>query len=193
MFSITLTQIVSILSQYGYAIVFPLSIFEGPIVAVLSGFLSSLGIFNPFIVYVIVLCGDFVGDTLFYSLGRFGQRPLAKYGPLFGVTQERIERAERYFLEKHTEAISLSKIVHGVGIVGLIVAGALKIPYGRFLLAAAPVTFIQYALFLLIGILFGHAYIQIGAYFDYFVSAITIVVLAVITLFFILRKKKNGN
>lgn len=188
----TLSQILSILSTYGYAVVFPISIFEGPIVMVLCGFLSSIGIFNPLVAYGIVVFGDFVGDTLFYSLGRFGQKLLALYGPRFGITEERIERAERYFLEKHTRAISLSKIAHGVGIAGLIAAGVLKIPYGRFLLAAAPVTFAQYALFLIIGILFGHAYIQIGKYFDYFVAIVAIAILATITLFFILRKK-NGN
>ena len=190
---LTLPQILFVLSTYGYAIIFPLAIFEGPIVMVLCGFLSSIGIFNPFLAYGVGILGDFVGDTLFYLLGRFGQRSLAKYGPSFGITQERIERAERYFLEKHTKAIRLSKIAHGVGIAGLIAAGVLKIPYGRFLLAAAPITFAQYALFLVIGIFFGHTYIQIGKYFDYFVAIVAITALAAIVLFLILRKSKNGN
>ncbi len=172
-------QIFTLLLTYKYAILFPLAIIEGPIISVIAGFLVALGLLNAVFVYGIVVLGDLVGDTLVYSLGYWGVRIIHTYGPRFGVTAERLEYAKGYFNEHQQKAVALSKLVHGIGVTGLIAAGSLHVPYRRYIKICFLVTLFQAAAFLTVGILFGHAYAQISKYLDYVAATASIVVLAV--------------
>lgn len=176
--------IITLLLTYKYLILVPIAIVEGPIASVIAGFLVTLGFLNIFFVYVIIVLGDIIGDTALYYLGYGGKTILNKYGSFLGITQERLEQAKRYFETKHQKAIILSKIIHGVGVAGLVTAGILRIPYRRYIKSCITVTIPQSAILLLTGILFGHAYLQIGKYLDYFAATISIVVLAVVAFLF---------
>ncbi len=188
-----MTHIIALLLQYKYAILFPLGIVEGPIITVIAGLFVRTGVLNFYWVYGVVVLGDALGDAIAYSVGRFGG-PLVmkKFGKFFGVTPEKIHQAKLYFTNNRRKALFLSKIIHGVGIAGLMTAGSLKIPYKRFFMICITVSLVQSAVFLIVGILFGHAYALIGNYFNLFSQA-TIVVGLVIALivFFWLRIRKK--
>ncbi|MBI5817085.1 MAG: VTT domain-containing protein [Candidatus Yonathbacteria bacterium] len=171
---------IALLLTYKYLILIPIAIVEGPIASVIAGFLVTLGFLNIFWVYVIIVLGDIVGDTALYYLGYGGKTILHKYGAFLGITPERLEQAKRYFEKKHQKAIILSKIIHGVGIAGLVTAGILRIPYRRYIKSCITVTIPQSAILLLAGVLFGHAYLQIGKYLDYFAATISVVVLTMV-------------
>src|SRR4051812_5717647 len=113
-------QVIALLSTYRYWIIFPLAILEGPILTIILGFLVTLGQFNPFAVYAIIVLGDFCGDLLHYSIGRWGRRWL----PLswIGLTEERLHTGKKYFEKHKWKALISAKLVHGVGASGLIVA-----------------------------------------------------------------------
>jgi membrane protein DedA with SNARE-associated domain len=181
-------NVIQLLLTYKYLILIPLSIIEGPIVAVICGFLVTLNILNLLLVYVILIIGDIVGDGIIYYIGYSGKRFL-KY---FRITDEKLEKAKTYFQENHKKAIIMSKLVHGIGFTGLVAAGASHVPYKRYFKTCALISLIQSAVMLLIGILFGHAYEQIGKYLDYYAAGISVVVLIVI-LFIIIRKYKFGT
>lgn len=166
-------HIVTLLIAYRYILLIPFSIIEGPILTVIAGFLVSLGILNWFLVYIIVVAGDAVGDTLCYVAGHYGTGWLHRYGRYIGITPERLARAKEYFETYHLKAVVLSKLVHGVGFAGLITAGSLRIPYIRFIKTCMSITLIQSAILLAIGIFFGHAYLQIGNDLNYFATAIS--------------------
>ena len=188
----TLQQTVALLLTYKYVLLFPLSIIEGPIVTVIGGFLASLHLMNWIIIYLIVIVGDVLGDGLMYSFGRFGGETLKKHGFRVGVTHERLEFAKKYFDEHHHKAIITSKLVHGIGVSGLVAAGVSKIPYLRFMRTCLLISLLQSAFFLIVGIFFGHAYKQIGDYLDYFAATVSLLVLASIFLAWFIRFKKNG-
>jgi len=179
--------IIQLLLTYKYIILIPLSILEGPIVAVLCGFLVTLKILNPLLVYAILVIGDIVGDGGIYYLGYSGKRFL-KY---FRVTDEKLEKAKIYFHENHKKAIVMSKLLHGIGFTGLMAAGASHVPYGKYFKTCALISVVQSFVMLMIGILFGHAYIQIGKYLDYYAAGTSVVVLIVLLIFFIRKYKIN--
>jgi membrane protein DedA with SNARE-associated domain len=176
-----------LLLTYKYLIVIPLSIIEGPILTVICGFLVTLKVFNPFVIYVVVVLGDVVGDALVYYIGYSGKRFL-KY---FKITEEKLEKAKQYFNDNHKKAIVMSKMAHGIGFTGLVAAGASHVPYSRYFKTCAIISAIQSAILLTLGILFGHAYNQIGKYLNYYAAGVSVIVLIAL-LFFIIRKYKMG-
>lgn len=99
-------------AKYGYFILFPISVIEGPIVTIVAGFLASLGLFNFFLVYFIVLAGDFSGDTGAYAIGRWGAKFFQNY---LKKHEEKITAAKEYFSIHHNKAIVMSKLISGLG------------------------------------------------------------------------------
>ncbi len=177
---------IELLMTYRYFIIIPLAVGEGPIVSVLCGFLVTLGFFNPLLVYVIMVLGDIVGDAMFYSIGYYGKRFL----PYFKVTDAKLEKAKIYFENNHKKAILASKIVYGLGTAGLISAGALHVPYKKYFKTCALFSLAQSLIMMTIGIFFGHAYVVIEKYLNYYAAFASVIVLVVL-LFVIIRKYKK--
>ncbi len=173
-----------LLTKYGYFILFPIAIVEGPIITIIAGFLASLGLMNVFIVFAIVMAGDIVGDSGAYMIGRSGGRLFSRY---FKKHSDKLDKAKKYFETHHNKAIVLSKLIHGIGITGLFAAGSLNIPYKRYITICFLTTAVQSLALLTIGILFGHAYVQLNKYLNYF-STITITA-GLIVIFVIAIKK----
>jgi len=172
-----LEQAISLLQTYGYLLLFPLAVVEGPIITVIAGFLANLGIFNLFIVYAIIVVGDILGDAFWYLLGRHGSgwkytRPIESF---FGLTPERIESTRAKFQTHRYKMMMASKLVHGVGSAGLLTAGIVRVPYLTFAATCLVVTLFQAAFFLALGYFFGEAYETIGQYLDYFAAGALVV------------------
>jgi membrane protein DedA with SNARE-associated domain len=179
---------IELLLTYKYARLIPLSIIEGPIVAVICGFLVTLGVLNPVLIYVVLVLGDIVGDGIVYYIGYSGKRFL-KY---FRITEEKLEKAKMYFHENHHKAIITSKLVHGIGFTGLIAAGASHVPYKRYLKTCALISILQSFVLIIVGIFFGHAYVVIGKYLNYYAAGVSVAVLVFI-LFIFIKKYKMGT
>lgn len=172
-----LNQVIVLLETYGYILLFPIAIMEGPIITVISGFFVSLGIFNLFIVYAIIVVGDILGDAFWYLLGRFGSgwrytRPVENF---FGLTPERIETTRQKFEHHRFKMILASKLIHGVGSAGLLTAGIVRMSYLTFAGTCLAISLGQAAVFLALGYFFGAAYGVIGQYLDYFAAAALVV------------------
>jgi len=176
-----------LLTRYKYLILFPLAIVEGPILAVIAGFLCISGFLNLLLVYPIIVLGDITGDSLCYAFGRWGiPRFLKKLAASFGIKPESMNRVRTYFDSNPNKTISLSKIALGIGIAGIYLAGNAKIPYERFIRICLITSVLQYVVYIGIGMLFGDAYRQISHYLDYF-SALTITTALAIILFYIIK------
>lgn len=183
-------SLIPLLTQYKYLIIFPLAVLEGPIITIIAGFLSTLDVLNPLWAYMLIIFADLVGDTVYYVLGRYGDRALPRIMRFLGLTHEKIEAAKNYFNEHHRKAIILSKLVHGIGTAGLFVAGNTRVSYRKFILICLGTAMLQSAAFLAVGILFGHAYVQISRYLDVF-GASTIILGLVIGTILILRTRRK--
>jgi membrane protein DedA with SNARE-associated domain len=132
-----------------------------------------------------MVIGDILGDGILYYIGFSGKRFL-KY---LKVDEEKMEIAKKYFKENHHKAMFVSKLAHGIGFTGLLAAGAVHVPYRRYFQTCGLISVVQSLIMLIVGILFGHAYVAIGKYLDYYAAIATVVVLFV-ALFFIIKKYK---
>jgi membrane protein DedA with SNARE-associated domain len=174
-------QTLTLLHTYSYGILFPLSIFEGPLITIVAGFLCTQGFMHPVIVYGIVVLGDITGDTILYSIGRLNRgKSLGSIGRWLGVTPERMYQIRQQFNERHIAAVSASKLVHGIGFAGLIAAGHFKIPYLQFIRTCIVITLVQSLIFLAAGLFFGHAYTRLATYLDAYAALISICTIIII-------------
>jgi len=182
-----LETIFYLLLKFRYIILFPLDVVEGPILAVITGFLCTEGYLNIFIVYPIIVLGDITGDTICYMFGRWGMpRFLKRFIEKLGLKPGNIDKVRIYFDANPKKTISLSKITLGIGIAGIYLAGNARIPYHRFIRICLITSALQYIIYLAIGLLFGSAYKQISNYLNFF-AAFTIVTFLSIILFYIIK------
>lgn len=185
-------HIIYLLIQYKYFWLLPLAVVEGPILAVIAGLLCSGGYLNPLLVFPIIILGDLTGDSLCYLLGRRGMpRILQKLGNRLGLDRQRLDSMTLIFERNPSRTISLSKIVLGIGVAGIYLAGHAKIPYRQFIRICAFTSSLQYLFYLGIGIVFGHAYMEINHYLNMFATVSILVVLAILLFLFFQSKLKK--
>jgi membrane-associated protein len=175
------------LTTYKYALLFPLAVIEGPVLAILVGWLCAAGIFRIAPAYGILILGDMVGDSGFYLLGRMtADGRFERFAAKLGFGARRIERVRRWFRENPVRTISASKISLGVGPAGLFLAGQCRIPYKTFLPVCTGVAALQYFFYLLSGMLLGHGYLILIHYLN--VLSSVIITLAAATVAFLLLR-----
>ena len=185
-------NIIYLLSHYRYVILLPLAIVEGPIIAILVGMLSVKGFLNPVYAYPVIVFGDLIGDSIVYMLGRWGKSKfLRKISSRLGFTDAKMDSARIFFEANPNKTISLSKVVLGVGVAGIFMAGNAKVPYNKFISICLVTSALQYIVYIGIGLLFGQAYIQINHYLNYFASFSIIAAIALLLFFFIKSKLKK--
>lgn len=146
---------------------------------------------NPFIVFPIIVVGDIVGDSTCYLLGRLGVPTFIKrIARWLGVTDERIKRVRVLFNTNPNKIVGLSKIILGVGVAGIYLAGNSRVPFTRFLIICLVVSALQYVFYLGVGLLFGSAYEHINQYINNF-AAINITIVLAIILFLLIKYLKK--
>lgn len=176
------------LLNYRYLILFPLTVIEGPITTVTAGILSSLGFLNAFIVYAVVVLGDLVGDTLYYSIGRWGRKPLSRWGRFIGFNKERLEKIDEHFREHGGKTLIAAKLSHAVGAIALISAGISHLPYRRFIFFNFWATLPKSLVLVLIGYYFGNTFLRLQRYFDYAWLGTLVIAIVLLLIYLVLRK-----
>lgn len=189
---LNLNDIVSWLLYYKYAILFPITIIEGPIITIIAGFLSSQGYFNIFSVYGIVVAGDIFGDIIYYLIGSHGgRRFINRWGYLFGLNIEKIAKLENHFANHSGKTLLFGKLSHAIGAPILVAAGMAKIPLEKFVWFNFWATLPKSLALLVVGYYFGRAYQQIDRYIGYANLIIfSFVIIAIIIYLFIKKIKK---
>ncbi|MEV5819546.1 DedA family protein [Micromonospora haikouensis] len=112
----------------------------GEIVLVSSALLAATGVVQPEWVAVAAAFGAIVGDSIGYAVGRRGGRPLlARLGRRFPkhLGPAQLARAEQSFARHGVWAVFFGRFVALLRILAGPLAGALHVPYRRFLLANA--------------------------------------------------------
>ena len=148
-----------VLIEYRYWILVPLSVVEGPIVSFVTGTLSSLGYFNPYVAFWIFLVKDIIVDGAYYALGRFGSdRPfVTRLLTKAHVTSE--ERARvRVLWDRHGwRTACVGKLCWALSPAFLVMAGVVAVPAGVFFRYAIGVAVVQYSILMTLGYYFGRA------------------------------------
>ncbi|MEV1246105.1 DedA family protein [Nonomuraea sp. NPDC050022] len=110
----------------------------GEIVLVSAALLSAKGVVSPVWVGVCASAGAIVGDSIGYAIGRKGGRPLferlgRRFPKHFGPGH--IGKAEHYFDRFGVWAVFVGRFIALLRILAGPLAGALRMPYWRFLIA----------------------------------------------------------
>ena len=155
------SNIVSWLVTYRYAIAYPLAIVEGPVLMMVSGFLIHLGFFSFWPIYLLTSAGDLTGDVIWYKIGEHGARTIIdKYGRFVNLTQKNVERAEQFFHDHQGKILFISKITMGFGfaLATLVAAGAVKIPFKKYMMINILGQFIWTGFLMGVGYFLGNLY-----------------------------------
>ncbi|MGW4894083.1 DedA family protein [Kitasatospora sp. NPDC004240] len=110
----------------------------GEIALVSAALLSAQGVVNPWGVAICAIAGAIIGDSIGYSIGRRGGKPLfeklgRKFPKHFGP--DHLASAERSFQKWGMWAVFFGRFIALLRIFAGPLAGALKMPYWRFLIA----------------------------------------------------------
>ena len=162
----SLSHLFILLKNYKYILIFPVAIFEGPIVSVISGFLVSLGFLNGIAAYVVLVLGDLVGDSMYYSIGRYWSNSAwaKKIMRPLGYSENTEQIIENYFAKHKGKTLLLAKFSYGLGGASQVVAGIAKVNYRQFFLFSLLGTLPKSLILILIGYYAGSSYIKINSY-----------------------------
>jgi undecaprenyl-diphosphatase len=100
-----------------------------------SGFFAHEGILSLAAVMGAATVGAIAGDNLGYQLGcRLGRDWLLHHGRRFGITERRLGRAEQFFGRQGPKAVFIGRFVGFARALVPFVAGAARMPLGRFVI-----------------------------------------------------------
>lgn len=191
MFSLETIQ--SLLIAYKYEILFPLSTLEGPVAALISGFLWSISIFNFYIAFAILIAGEMTGDTIYYLIGRYGGRPfIKKWGHIFKINDKKIESTERHY-KKHAGKTLIFAKTQAIGAVFLAAAGLAKMPYLKYIFLNFIGSLIKTFILLLLGFYFGQAYVLINKYLGYYFLISVLLIIVFVVIYTLVKRKNEKN
>src|SRR5882724_9313264 len=101
---------------YRYWVILPLAIVEGPVIMLFCGFIVRIGGLALIPTYFLLMTGDFIGDVLWYGIGRYGARSvIERFGKYLSISVGDFERFERLFHDHQTKILFISKITMGFG------------------------------------------------------------------------------
>ena len=160
--------ITQFLTDYGYWILLPLMIIEGPIVTLIAAFMASMGIFNIYVVFFLSVLGDMLGDIAFYGIGRWqGMTFVRKVGRHIGITESLVLKMEKYFKNHGGKTIVAVKSTTGLCWATFIAAGIVKMSFVRFVWYSFVGGLVWSTFLVLMGYFFGNLYEQIADYISY--------------------------
>lgn len=153
-------SLISLILTYRYAILFPLACIEGPVLALVVGFLVSAGYFNFWLAFLVMCAGDLIPDLFYYYLGRWGQskKVLERFGSRSQFVTKHFSTIEGLWRDHGFKTMFLSKLAYGLSTPLLISSGLAKMSLKHFVGYAFPVTLFQYAVIMALGYYLGSSY-----------------------------------
>jgi len=188
MHPVLLPKLASLLSRYGYAVLFPVAVVEGPGAAIVAGALVGSGQLDGVTVILMLVAADLVGDALYYALGRWGHTPLLeRIGARLKITKDRLGPLEKHFRKHELKLIMLGK-TQALGSVILYFAGAVKMSFARFMLYNLLGTAPKILLFVSIGFFVGQTIIHSAKSVDY-ITFVTFGIALILLVSYLLARR----
>ena len=180
-------QIFEFLREYGYAIMLPLMIIEGPVATIIAATLASLGAFNAYVVLVFSIAGDVIGDIIWYSLGyKYGLGFVRRVGKYFGITETLVLRMEKYFTHHGGKTIFAVKSTTGLCWATFTAAGIAKMNFKKFIIYSIYGGLVWSGFLVAMGYFYGYLWREIKEYIDWvgwIVFGVGVITITLITLY----------
>jgi membrane protein DedA with SNARE-associated domain len=136
--------------------------------------------------------GDLVGASIGYAIGYWGEEWIERHGGKFHLNAKRLERARNWFDRYGTVAVFISRLIPGARFAFPYVAGIAKMPYWRFIVAAAAGSALWITGLAFLGRAVGsdwQSWRNHLEYVDYFFIGVVVVAIA----YFILRRVRASR
>lgn len=187
MLNISVPQLLEIVIVYKYLIIFPVAVIEGPLVSIAAGFLISNGTLNFAVAFLLLVLADLVGDSIYYSLGKWSRRGfLKRFGRYIGINEDRVMALEKHFHHHHWKIIIIGKM-QAIGSLILVAAGIAKMPFIKFMWFNFLGTIPKVLILLAVGYFMGYGYQTIG-YLNYLGWGSLLLSLILLLGYFVFRK-----
>jgi len=187
--------ILQFLQTSGYGIMFIIMLVEGPIITYVASFAASLGIFNIFIVVILSILGDVMGDIILFFIGKISKEANVERYVHKSMNMTKIDKLKMYLDENPGKAITVIKLTPFLPIPGLILAGASNIKFKKFIIYSVVVSLIYCLSMAVLGFYSGVAFLTIAKYVKYAEYLVGGTVLLIILVFYIIKflSKKISN
>jgi membrane protein DedA with SNARE-associated domain len=179
-----------LLLQYRYWILIPLSLIEGPVIALISGTLAALGYFNIYFLAALFFVRDVGLDLGYYAIGHFGgrtgfaQRMIKK----IGIMPEHLDHVHDLWNRRPGMTMLIGKLSYGIASAFIVVAGMVHMHLRSFIFYGSLIAILQFWGLLAIGYFFGVSFggniIKVVENIQYLLlfAAVVMVIYYVITL-----------
>ncbi len=157
-----------------------------------AGYLVHSGTTALYPTLAVALVAVLAGDLFLYAAGHRLGRALATH-PRYGLSPERLARAERFFTRWGTLAIVIARFTVGVRAGVYLAAGVLRIPLPRFLLVDALAALVNVPLLVILGTLFATQLDRIAAHVAHarWCALAAVAMVLAIALLVRLRRRRN--
>lgn len=161
-------QVLTYIKNIGYPTMLVLMIVEGPVATILAAFAASLGFFNVFLVFVLSMLGDIIGDIILYIIGYTGgAKTLAKAEKILKVKPEIVAKLEKLFSQHGKKTIFAVKSTTGLCWITFIAAGTVRMKFREFIFGSVFGGIIWSSFLVIMGYFFGYAFAKISEYIKY--------------------------
>ncbi|OHA78897.1 MAG: hypothetical protein A2V96_01635 [Candidatus Yonathbacteria bacterium RBG_16_43_6] len=183
--------IIPLIIKYKYVAIFPIAVIEGPIIALVAGFLVSLGYLKFIQAYIILVIADITGDIIYYYVGYFSNKKkfLEKYGSRFPAVLRNFNMLDNLWEKHERKTILLSKLSYGLCIPFLMSAGISRMPIKRYVTYVTIIDLIKFGVIMAIGYFLGYSFQKAESYILYFGIAVAVILIIFIIVYILYSKK----
>jgi membrane protein DedA with SNARE-associated domain len=146
-----------LLLQYRYWILIPLSLIEGPVIALIAGTLAAVGYFNIYFLAALFFVRDVGLDLVYYAIGHFGGRTrfAGKMLKKLGITPDHLTQVHDLWNRRPGMTMLIGKLSYGIASAFIVVAGMVKMSLRSFIFYGSMVAILQFWGLLAVGYFFG--------------------------------------
>jgi len=181
----------TLLSQYGYLMLFFASFFEWQVSTLVAWFLIRSGHFNLWIAFTVIIFADITNDTLYYLIGRgiIKSKRFSSFVDRSNFLSYNMSAMKKLWHNHPLKTMIFGKNAYIISVAIIISAGATKMSYPAFLSYSIPSSFIQPVILLFIGYYLWNWYNIVGQYIKY--PGIIIAIILIIIMYLYHKFGKN--
>jgi membrane protein DedA with SNARE-associated domain len=170
----------------------------GETILIAGAIYAGAGRLNIVAVGVVGFIAAIIGDNIGFAIGHFGGRALAlRWGKYVFLTEERLDKAEKFFDRRGAIVITFARFVEGLRQANGIIAGITGMHWLRFLIFNAIGAALWVGTWVSAGYFAGNhigtIYHYINLYSYYVLIAVTVVILGYIAWRFRRRRRRRAS
>ena len=193
--------ILAIITRFGYTGIFVTMALESAAISIpsevvlpFSGFLSSRGELNFWLVVIVASLANLVGSIFIYWVGYYGGRPLLeRYGKYVFLHRQEIDKMDRWLAKYQSWAAFFTRLIPALRTFSSLIIGAAKgINFAKFAVFTFLGSFIWNLLLAYAGFVAGENWDFLHPYFEKAHNVIAAAIILIVAAF-VYRHFKKGR